>query len=559
MPLKLEMKPFYKRGQPPVLFADMGFSDVNGNNILEAGESAILTVNISNQGKGPAQEVVVTVTDPTHDSLLITGSVLPIPFIYPNQLAQVKIPIRAGIDISTGQKQLLINIREHFGYDMDPAYLILNTMAYREPKLVIAGVGITDVGDGTTAIREDGKLQAGEMVKLKVTLQNTGMGISEGTLYQVTSSDPNIFIGDGEGDLGEFGIGEVKDIWISLSPNKRVTSEAILPLYISTSSRVNRGMLNNCQLPVSLEMKPADPVIVEVKPDVELLTRQVTRFEVSSSRITTNLANIINIRQVVPSRSKRADAVGIVIGVEKYNNFMSAPYAEKDAVIMASYFKSLLGIDKVYLYKSKDVTGYFFDNLFDPVNGELQKAVVKGQTDIFIFYSGHGIPSKEGDMIYLLPADGRVENIGRQGFELGKFYSNLGELGAKSVTVFMDACFSGMSKSSDLYKPENLVAMKGVKIKPGIAQPLTDKGFTVVASSAYDQSSLAFDPSETGLFTYFLCAGLQGKADADGDHVVTMGELEIYITSNVRETSVKIRGLQEPQFSGDKTIKLVEF
>ncbi len=558
-PLKLEMKPFYKRGQPPILFADLGFSDVNGNNILEAGESAILSINIANQGKGPAQEVVVTVTDTTHDPALVIGTVLPIPFIYPNQLAQVKIPIKAGFEIASGQKQLLITIREHFGYDMDTAYLMLNTLAFREPNLVVAGVGIADAGEGTTAIREDGKLQSGEMVKLKITFQNTGQGKSEETFFQVTTTDKNIFIENGAGDLGEIGIGEVKDIWITLSPNKRVAGEALLPVFISTTSKANRGMLTGYQLPVRLEQKPSEPVIVEVKPDINMLTRQVTRFEVSSPRITTNLANVINIRQNVPSRSKRSDAVAVVIGVEKYNNFVSAPYAENDATIMAGYLKTALGIDRVYTYKSKDVTGYFFDNVFDPANGELQKAIVKGKTDLFIFYSGHGIPSKEGDLIYLLPSDGRVENIGRQGYELGKFYNNLNALGARSVTVFMDACFSGISKASDLYRPENLVAMKGVKIKPGLAPvPENSPGFTVFTSSAFEQSSLAFDPSETGLFTYFLCAGLQGKADADGDHVVTMGELQLYVAENVRETSVKIRGLQEPQFRGDEGVKLVE-
>jgi uncharacterized caspase-like protein len=217
-------------------------------------------------------------------------------------------------------------------------------------------------------------------------------------------------------------------------------------------------------------------------------------------------------------------------------------------------------VEKVYTYKSRDVTGYFFDNLFDPVSGELQRAIDKGNTDLFIYYSGHGIPSKEGDRVYLMTADGRIENIGRQGYDLNKFYDNLKALGAKSVTVFMDACFSGVSKTSDLYKEENLVAMKGVKIKPGLAAPWENNpGFTVFNSSGYDQTSLAFDQSETGLFTYFLCAGLQGKADLDGDHVITSGELEKYVTGNVRETSVKINGLQVPEFHGDEKIKLAEF
>jgi hypothetical protein len=36
----------------------------------------------------------------------------------------------------------------------------------------------------------------------------------------------------------------------------------------------------------------------------------------------------------------------------------------------------------------------------------------------------------------------------------------------------MDACFSGSSRSSEQYKPENLIAMKGVVIRPKTGRPV---------------------------------------------------------------------------------------
>jgi hypothetical protein len=558
-PTRLVLKPDYKRGLPPILYADMSFADANNNNILEADETATLTIDISNKGKGPAQSVVVSLTDLSRDPDLIIGNAQTIPFIYPDQKVRVIIPIRAGINIGSGQKKLVINIRENFGYDMDPAYLLLNTLAFREPKLVFSGLSIIDVGPGTVAINEDGKLQAGEQVKIKITIQNIGQSPSIKTRYTVKTTDPNIYIENGEGETGNLGIGEVSDIWITLSPNKRVITKDNLPVFLTLTNSVNRGALKEFPLPLSLEQKPPEPVIVKVNPDIDKLARQVTRFEVSSPKITTSFANIIDIRQVAPSRSKRRNAVAIVIGIEQYDHFVPAPYAENDATIITEYYKDALGVDKVYSYKSKDVTGYFFDNIFDPDNGELQKGIEKGVTDLFVFYSGHGIPSKDGTKVYLMPSDARIEAIDRQGYEINKFYDDLKALKARSVTVFLDACFSGVSRNSEAYKAENLVAMKGIKIRPVVGQPWeTDPNFTVFSSSDFDQTSLAFDPSETGLFTYFLCAGLQGKADLDGDHVVTSGELEQYVITKVQETSVKISGLQVPQFHGNKQIPLVE-
>jgi len=560
-PTKISIQPEYKRGLPPFLYADFEFSDENDNRIIEANEKATLSILITNKGKGPAQNLAVSVTDDKPDRNFAIGKTGTIPFLMPEQSTKVVIPLEAGMEVSSEEHKLEINIREHFGYDLDPGYLKITTMKYREPQLALSGVEVIDIGEGTAAIRTDGKIQAGEQVKVRVKVQNVGQNVSHHTRFAIKCRDQNIYLKDSDGNLGDLGIGEVKDFSFTISPNKRVINTGSLPLFITLTNEVKRGELAETSLGLALDQKPDEPVVLNVQPDYGKLEKQVARFEFSSDRMTANVGNIIDVKQAPPSRMIRADAVAIVIGVEHYDNFVAAPYAENDATLITSYFKSVLGISKVYTYRSKDVTGFFFENKFNPAYGELQKAIVKGQTDLFVFYSGHGIPSKDGNNAYLLPADGRIEAIDYQGYDLDKFYKNLESLGARSVTVFIDACFSGASRSSELYKPENLVAMKGgVKILPKVTKPWeANNYFTVFASSGFDETSLAFDPSETGLFTYYLCAGLQGKADADGDKTITAGELGRYINTNVRESSVKIMGIQTPQFHGDEKLVLTEY
>lgn len=559
-PTRLYIKPDYKRGLPPNLYADLYFEDDNNNGILEANEKAQIILDLSNQGKGPAQNLTVTVTDNISDPSLMVGEPGIIPFLHPDQSIRVTIPLEAKMNIRSAEHKFEINIREHFGYDMDLAYLFVNTMKYREPQLVFSGVEVVDLGEGTAALKQDGKLQAGEQVKIKIMVQNTGQNISRNTKYGIKCRDQNIFIPDGSGDLGDIGVGEVKEFWITVSPNKRISTSGDLPLFLSLTNEIHRGEMIEKQLPVKLDQKPPEPVVLNVQPDLDKLEKQIARFEFNHDRMTANVGNVIDIRQTPPSKMHRADAVALVIGVEKYDHFVEAPYAENDARVIQKYFKTVLGIDKVYLYTSKDVTGYFFDNTFDPVYGELQQAISKGNTDLFIFYSGHGIPSKDGNNVYLLPSDGRIEAIEKQGYDLDKFYRNLDKLCARRVTVFLDACFSGASRGSGTIKSENLVAMKGVVIKPTVEHPWdTNPEFTVFTSSDYDQTSLAFDPAETGLFTYYLCAGLQGKADTNGDQKITSGELKRYVTERVQESSVKIRGLQIPQFHGDESTVITEY
>jgi hypothetical protein len=140
---------------------------------------------------------------------------------------------------------------------------------------------------------------------------------------------------------------------------------------------------------------------------------------------------------------------------------------------------------------------------------------------------------------------------------LNTLYANLDALDAKSVTIFIDACFSGVSRASETYDLQNLVAMKGVSIKPKLRQPWVDNpNFTVFTSSAFNETSLGFDASGTGLFTYFVCSGLLGEADEDLDGKITAGELKNYVIGNVTATSVKIRGLQTPRFYGNEEIVL---
>ncbi|MDT8394740.1 MAG: caspase family protein [Bacteroidales bacterium] len=557
---KLSLSPEYERGLPPNLYVEMTFEDDNNNLILEATESAKLILNISNKGKGAAQGLHVNVIDDRNDKNLKIGDGQEIFYVHPGKSVDVVIPLEAGFDIKTAEHKLEINVKEHFGYDMDPAYLRLTTLEYQKPKIEFLGLEIVDAGQGTAPLVQDGQLQAGEQVKMKIVLQNTGQNVSKNTTYAISTGNPNIYIEDGTGHLDELKIGEVKEFWITISPNKRVNNDDKLPVYLSVHNDLDIGTLNRFPLPVYLEKRPSEIVTMDVKADIDKLQKQVARFEYNSNRITTNLGNIIDIRQVPPSQTKRTNAIAILIGLEDYDYFAPAPYAENDADVMKEYFKNVLGINKILLYKSDDVTGYFFDNLFDPDLGELQKAVIQGQTDVFVYYSGHGIPNKMGDEVFLLPTDGRVEYIERQGYNINKFFHDLQALNANSITIFMDACFSGISRTSNTYSSQNLLSMKGVKIKPNISEPwASNENFSVFTSSDYDQTSLGYDDAETGLFTYYLCVGLQGKADENGDKQITAGELYDYVSTQVSETSSKIRGLQMPQFHGNRNTVLAEY
>ena len=520
---KSEPKFISTRGLPPNLFAELSFADANGNGILEANEKAEMTITITNQGKGNAYDLNVNITDDksykSYQSFKI-GKIQNISILKPNESKKINIPITTDIDLKSAEHKMQINVTEKYGYDMDPAFLVLQTYEYQYPKLAFSGLEILDAGEGTMAITEDGQLQAGESVKAKIVVQNIGQSVSNITTFDVKSTDNNIFLRDNSGALGSLKPGETKEIYITLSPNKRVTTKENLPVFLNLKEESGKGNLTAFQLPVKLNQKPPKTNIVTLNKDVESLTKNIARFEYSSKKFTANTGNVMNIKSVIPSQTKRKNSVGVVFGVSKYENIAPAPYADNDATIMKEYFEKILGIEQVIIFTNNEVNMSRFNKVFNPDYGELQKAVVKGETDVFVFYSGHGIPDKSGENTYLFPYDGVKEDLEAFGYNTTKLYDNLIKLGAKSVTVILDACFSGSSRKSEKMKEENLVAQKGVKIKP--KNPwINNPAFTMISSSTGEETSLGFDPSETGLFTYYFCAGLQGKADENNDKKIS--------------------------------------
>jgi hypothetical protein len=105
----------------------------------------------------------------------------------------------------------------------------------------------------------------------------------------------------------------------------------------------------------------------------------------------------------------------------------------------------------------------------------------------------------------------------------------------RRVTVFLDACFSGGARS------QGLIAVRGVKIQP--KEELLKGNLVVFSSSSGEQSSLAYDEKEHGLFTYFL---LQKLKESKGN--ITYKELSDYISQQIGIKSILINNKeQNPQ------------
>ncbi len=130
-----------------------------------------------------------------------------------------------------------------------------------------------------------------------------------------------------------------------------------------------------------------------------------------------------------------------------------------------------------------------------------------------------------------------------QGIKLSDLYQKLNGCGAKRVSVFLDACFSGGGREG------GLINSRGVKVKPKEEDAIGN--LVVFAASSGEQTSLPYKEKRHGMFTYFLLKKLK---ESKGD--LSYAELAKYIQENVSIESLRTNYKeQDPQIKTSSTLQ----
>ena len=122
------------------------------------------------------------------------------------------------------------------------------------------------------------------------------------------------------------------------------------------------------------------------------------------------------------------------------------------------------------------------------------------------------------------------------GVKLSEVYRRLTEFPAKRVTVFLDACFSGGARATEL-----LAMARGVKIVPRSGS--LEGNLVVFTATSGEQSALPFVEQQHGIFTYFLLKSWQERSGGG-----TFLDLANHLKSKVGLESVRTNNKeQNPQ------------
>lgn len=236
-------------------------------------------------------------------------------------------------------------------------------------------------------------------------------------------------------------------------------------------------------------------------------------------------------------------AVALVIGTQEYRTLPPALFAERDALAFADYARHALGVPASRI-KVLNGEAASYGAIRKALEVWLPAAVDPGGSDVFVFFAGHGLSAPAAGMSYLLPQDADAELLRYLGISKEEMIDGLSRLGARSVTVILDTCFSGPGRTGEL-----LVAARPVFSVPETATP---GGVAILSAATGTQIAGTLPDRRHGLFSYFVMRGLEGEADADGNGLLTVGELNDWIGPRVtRAAGLLGRPAQTPGLEGD--------
>jgi len=512
--------------EPPILSLVEGslkFTDVNGNNAIDAQEECSIQFALKNSGFGDGLNITALIQIQGSTTGILIEKKMTLPKIPVNNTTQILIPLSSDMNTQNGNITIKISVTEPNGFDVQPFSLNIETRSFQAPE-----VRITDF-----AISGEGKLEALKPFTLQLMLQNTGQGCAENITTNITLPE-NILVLKGEASqtFKRLEPGESRTLEYSLIINARYTASSV-PVTLSIREKQGKFAQNwNQAFELNQSMSSPGTVMIQAA------AAEHKNIETASFKSDVD-------RDIPVSNKHYPNRYALIIGNEDYasrsgnlNKAINVDFAQQDARVFAQYMQSTFGVPVKNIKL-----------LVNATTGEMQAGIAwlennarayGADVELYFYYSGHGLPDDADKIPYLIPVDISGEKP-ELGISLHGLYSKLSQNPAHKITVLLDACFSGGARNQEL------IARKGVRVQPKSGN--IPGNIVVFSSSTGNQSSAVFREKQHGFFTYFLLKGIQSKGST-----ATYGSLFEWVQREV-DIEVSRRGmLQQPQIQNNSEL-----
>jgi hypothetical protein len=262
--------------------------------------------------------------------------------------------------------------------------------------------------------------------------------------------------------------------------------------------------------------------------------------------------------QIAVPTPRVADRWAVVIGVSEYDSrqIPRLRYAARDADAMYEFLTKSAGYakDHVLLLTDTSQTRPTLRNIKRALGDFLARRA--GRDDmVLIYFAGHGAPEvdvagaeSDGLSKYLVPQDGDPDSLYTSALPMDEIQRIFGRIQAERILLLLDTCYSGTAGGRSFARQR----VRATGLNDQFLERLTrSRGRVIITASGPNEVAFELDELGHGVFTYYVLEGLQGKADRNGDGIVTVSELYEYVEDQVDHAARRAGGRQRPLMKGE--------
>jgi uncharacterized caspase-like protein len=218
----------------------------------------------------------------------------------------------------------------------------------------------------------------------------------------------------------------------------------------------------------------------------------------------------------------------IVIGIDDYQHWPKLEYASRDAQAIADTLTGQLGFpsSQVIVLKDGQATR---NNILAAFHDRLADEHTQKNDRVFVFFAGHGATRKLAsgrDLGYIIPVDSQPDEFATDAIAMTDVQNIAESMQAKHVLFVMDACYSGLGLTRGGPSSSSFLRENARRI-----------GRQMLTAGGADQQVADGGPNGHSVFTWVLLQALSGKADLNGDGLITGTELAAYVAPAVSAIS----------------------
>ncbi len=228
----------------------------------------------------------------------------------------------------------------------------------------------------------------------------------------------------------------------------------------------------------------------------------------------------------------------LVVGIDRYGDYSSLGNLRgcvADAQAISKVLVERCG------YAAERVVALTDTQFRVPIRRRIESLFqgLKPEDVVLFYFSGHGMRGPDGQD-YLVPLDGDPNDPSHTMLSTQEVRELLRKSGAGQILMVMDCCRNtadGRAASARGFGERSVAAEKDAR------------DLVVFQSCGPDEVSHELPDSNRGAYSSYLEEGLSGQADANGDGLVTVAELQTYVRDHVSDWARQHKTVQVPAVS----------